>query len=174
MSGRRLLLVGMMGSGKSTVAALAGARLGWPVVDTDSLVEAEVGTSVAEVFARQGEAEFRARESRAIAQLANGPEPAVVSVGGGAVLSAANRSLLRRAGTVVWLRARPETLAERVGDGTGRPLLAGTPREAIERLVAEREPLYQEVADMVVDVDGLSPEQVVDKVVVEKVCERSK
>jgi len=160
---QRLLLVGMMGAGKSTVAGALAARLGWPLVDTDALVEQQAGASVAEIFAGQGEARFRALESAAVAGLQAGPEPLVVSVGGGAVLDQANRSALRRAGTVVWLRARPETLAARVGDGAGRPLLAGGGPGALERLLAEREALYRQVSDLVIDVDDLSPGQVVDK-----------
>jgi shikimate kinase len=160
---KRLLLVGMMGAGKSTIAELAAGRLGWPMIDTDAEVEAVAGMSVAEVFARQGEAQFRALESEAVAALAGGPEPLVASVGGGAVLRPANREALRRAGTVVWLRATPATLVARVGDGDGRPLLAGGAQGAMERLSAEREALYKEVADVVIDVDDLSLQGVVEK-----------
>ncbi len=88
----------------------------------------------------------------------------MVSVAGGAVLDPANRALLSGAGAVVWLRARPDTLAARVGDGAGRPLLDHDPAAALARLDAERRPLYQEVASGVVDVDGAGPDAVADRV----------
>lgn len=161
----RLLLVGMMGAGKSTVARLAACRLRWACVDTDEEVTRATGSSVADVFARRGEPFFRAQEARALAAALERPEPLVVSVGGGAVLDPANRALMRSAGTVVWLRARPETLAARVGDGGGRPLLAGNdddPTTAIRRIDDERRTLYEEVADVIVDVDDLEAATVAD------------
>jgi shikimate kinase len=163
-----VLFVGMMGAGKSTVANLLAARLGWPVVDTDGLVESRAGATVAEVFDREGEAAFRAAEAQAISELAQVDEPLVVSVGGGAVLSEANRSAMRAAGTVVWLRARPETLAARVGSGRARPLLhrsGVTPQAALEQLAVEREAYYRDAADLTVDVDDLSAGQAADVVI---------
>lgn len=155
----RLLLVGMMGAGKSTVARLAATRLGWPWVDTDSEVEAAGGATVADIFRRDGETHFRQEERRALDAVLRRATPLVISVGGGAVLDRGNRERLRAAGTVVWLRARPDTLIARVGEGDGRPLLAGdgAPEraETLRRLDAERRPLYAEVAHAVVDVDDL-------------------
>jgi shikimate kinase len=157
-----VVLVGMMGAGKSTVASVVARWLGWSRVDTDAVVEQRAGSSVAEIFARDGEEAFRAAESAAIAELRHIGRPVVVSVGGGAVLREANRRALRAAGTVVWLRASPATLAGRVGDGGGRPVLAGSglgAGEALEKLVRERRPYYEEVADVVVDVDEISSEE---------------
>src|SRR5580700_8126977 len=110
----RLLLVGMMGSGKTTVGHLAAARLGWPHLDSDAEVERETGQSVPEIFVSQGESAFRAAETAALVR-ALSVEPVVVSVAGGAVLDSQNRRLIRHSGTVVWLRADVETLADRVG-----------------------------------------------------------
>ncbi len=118
-----------------------------------------------ELFAEVGEPTFRAAESAALEVAVAGPDPVVVSVAGGAVLDPANRALLRRSGTVVWLRARPATLARRVGDGVGRPLLESDPAEALARLDEVRRPHYAEVAHAVVDVDDLDPDEVVDAVV---------
>src|ERR1035441_4410527 len=118
----RLLLVGMMGSGKTTVGHLVAQRLGWPHLDSDAEVEEAIGQSVPEIFAGQGEPAFRAAETAALVR-ALSVEPVVVSVAGGAVLDPDNRRLIAGAGTVVWLRAEVETLADRVGDGAGRPLL---------------------------------------------------
>jgi shikimate kinase len=164
----RILLVGMMGAGKSTVGLLLADRLGWAYADSDADVVARSGMAVPELFARRGEAAFRAMESEVLAQALASDEPSVVSVAGGAVLDPENRRLIREGGTVVWLRARPETLAARVGDGDGRPLLAGDDGTAavVRRLEAERRPWYEEVADTVIDVDDLAPDEVVERIVV--------
>jgi shikimate kinase len=159
----------MMGAGKSTVGRLVAGRLNRPHVDTDVEVERVTGSSVKEIFSARGEAEFRAEESRVLATVLERDVPAVVSVGGGAVLDGANRAALRGSGTVVWLRARPETLARRVGKNADRPLLAGAgdgggPVVALARIDAERRGLYEEVAAVVIDVDGLSPAVVADRV----------
>ena len=155
----------MMGAGKTSVAGALAARLGCRALDTDHIVEQEAGMSVPALFAARGEQAFRDAESSAIESFVLLPAPTVVSVGGGAVLRERNRRALRRLGTVVWLRARPATLAARVGSADGRPVLGREGSElekTMEKLVAERRPFYEEVADLVVDVDTLSPEQVAD------------
>ena len=164
--GDHVVLVGLMGSGKSRVAPLVAARLGRPVVDVDALVEARAGVSVADLFARDGEAAFRSAEAAALADALADPVPAVVAAGGGAVLEAASRERLGRAAQVVWLRARPAALAARLGEGRGRPLLAGAPPlEVLARLADERRPAYEAVSDAVVDVDEASPAEVAGAVV---------
>jgi shikimate kinase len=158
----------MMGSGKSTAGRLAAKQLGWTWVDIDAEITRASGVAVPELFARHGEAHFRREESRSLEDVLHRDEPLVVSVGGGAVLDPANRHALRGAGTVVWLRARPETLIERVREGAGRPLLAGAPEEreaTIRRIEAERRPLYADVAHDVVDVDGIKAHQVAERLV---------
>jgi shikimate kinase len=148
----------MMGSGKTTVGHLAAQRLGWPHLDSDAEVEEATGRSVPEIFATDGEPAFRAAESAALVR-ALGVEPVVVSVAGGAVLDAENRRLIASSGTVVWLRADVATLAGRVGDGAGRPLLDGDTERALAELDAVRRLLYAQLADEVVDVDDKTPEQ---------------
>ena len=161
----RILLVGMMGAGKTTTGQLLAQRLGWGYRDSDADVEAATGLTVPELFARDGEAAFRRAEATVLADACADPSPSVVSVAGGAVLSEANRRLIGSSGIVVWLRARPETLAARLGDGTGRPLLGDDPAEAVVRLNAVRAPLYAEVADLVLDVEDLDPAAVVDRII---------
>jgi len=161
---RRVLLIGMMGAGKTTVGRLVAEALGCPYLDSDAEVERTTGRSVPELFATDGEAAFRAAESAVLADALGRPGPCVVSVAGGAVLDPDNRSLLRGAGVVVWLRARPATLAARVGAGAGRPLLGSDPAAALARLEAERRPFYAELADVVVDVDDLEAGEAAERV----------
>jgi shikimate kinase len=163
----RILLVGMMGAGKTTTGRLVAHRLGWGYRDSDADVESETGLTVPELFDREGEAAFRAAEADVLAAACAEASPSVVSVAGGAVLSPDNRRLIAASGTVVWLRARPETLAVRVGDGIGRPLLGDDPAEAMVRLNAVRAPLYAEVADLVIDVDDLPAEEVARRILAE-------
>jgi len=170
----RLVLVGMMGAGKTTVGRELAARLGWRFLDSDDLVEAATGRTVSEIFATGGEAAFRAEESRALADALSAGSPAVVSAAGGSVLDPANRRRLATAGTVVWLRAGPATLADRVGDGAGRPLLRDDPGTALAELDAVRRPLYGEVADVVVDVDDLDPSTVTDRILAATALVRSR
>lgn len=161
---RKLLLIGMMGAGKTTVGRILADRLGWPYADSDSQVQQATGRTVPELFAERGEAGFRAAEAAALRSAVDGAGPAVVSVAGGAVLDPENRRVISSAGSVVWLRADPATLAARVGDGSGRPLLGDDPASALQRLDAVRRPLYADLADIVVDVDDLTPDDVADRV----------
>lgn len=167
MAGSTIWLVGAMGAGKSAVGARLAARLGLPFTDADAEVERAAGASVAELFAREGEGGFRARERAVIAGRAG--RAAVVALGGGAIEQPGAPELLARSGTVVWLRARPETLAERVGEAAERPLLAGLdPAERLTRLralLAEREPCYA-TARIAIDTDGLDADAVAERLAV--------
>jgi shikimate kinase len=160
----RIVLVGMMGAGKTTVGRLLSDRLGWDYLDSDAQVMAETGRTVPELFAERGEAAFRAEEARVLSDALSGDRPVVVSAAGGVVLFEANRQLIVRSGTVVWLRADPKVLAQRVGSGQGRPLLEGDAAAALIELDAVRRPLYAALAQVAVDVDSLTPHQVVDRV----------
>ena len=154
-----------MGAGKTTVGRRLAQRLGYPYLDSDEQVERRTGRTIPEIFAHSGEAAFRAEEKRALAQAVTSDGPVVVSVAGGAVLDPDNRHRLREAGLVVWLKADVETLARRVGDGEGRPLLGDDPAAALARLYEQRRPLYADLADVVVDVEHRSPEEAVEEIV---------
>lgn len=169
----------MMGSGKTTVGELLAKQLGATFVDSDEQVEAATGRSVREIWESDGEAAFRKEEAEALKRAVTegggggeGGDGRVIGVAGGAVLDPSNRLLIAEAGTVVWLRAKVETLVDRVsdsggeGDGEGdhRPLLADDPEGTLTRLSQERRALYEEVADIIVDVDDATPEGVVERI----------
>jgi len=137
-------------------------------------VEASTGSTVAELFAERGEDGFRSEETRVLVEAMAATPPAVVAAAGGAVLSGDNRALLTTGGIVVWLRADPSTLAGRLGSGAGRPLLGVEPAARLAELDAVRRPLYEEVADVVVDVDELDPSRVVDRILALTAFERSR
>lgn len=165
MSERHLVLVGLMGAGKTTVGRRCAKRLGRPFVDTDDLVVALAAMPVDEIWRDGGEARFRELEQRAVIDVCASPEPLVIACGGGTVVDSDNRRRLRDAGIVVWLRAPAAVLAQRVGTGARRPLLAGDPEGALVRLAAAREDAYAASAEIVVDTEELGRDQVADAVV---------
>jgi shikimate kinase len=157
-----LWLIGMMGSGKSTVGRALASRTGTAFLDTDLLVEGTAGLAVTEVFEEEGEAAFRMRESEAIRAAAAVAE-AVVATGGGAVLLTENVRVMKTSGPIVWLQADPVTLADRIGIAPGRPLL----RDAVvvERLsvmLEDRRGAYGRAADHVVATDDFTVEEVAE------------
>ena len=154
----RVVLVGTMGAGKTTVGSLLAEAWGVGFRDTDQDVEAMAGKSVQDIFVDEGEQEFRARERAAVAD-ALATHDGVLALGGGAVLDPATRALL--AGhRVVFLRVGISDAAQRVGLGVARPLLLGNVRARVKQLIEERTPVYEGLATYVVDTDGLTPEQV--------------
>ncbi len=160
---RRVLLLGSMGAGKTTVGEALAARTGWPHLDNDAVLRALTGRDARQLLA-EGEPVLRAAESRALAHVLALPEPLVAGVAAGVVLDPADRARLRDGGHVVWLRAPVDVLARRVGTGTGRPWLGDDPGAALRALAAVRDPLFAEVAAQVVDVAQRTPAQVVDDV----------
>jgi shikimate kinase len=161
-------LVGMMGAGKSAVGPRLARRLGQRFSDTDAEIERAAGTSISEIFASEDETAFRDREQRAIEARLGSQQ--VVALGGGAIAQPGTGDRLARAGTVVYLKAAPKTLLDRLGDCSGRPLLSEIAPEArlakLEALLAERETAYAS-ATISVDTDGRTIESVV-----EEICQR--
>jgi shikimate kinase len=155
----RIVLVGLMGAGKSAVAGRLAERLDARVVDTDEVVEAVTGSSITELFEREGEAAFRRHELEALRSALESEPPVVISTGGGIVTTEAARALLDAHHPVVFLDVSVPVAAVRVGDASSRPLLAGDPRGRLAELRAQRLPLYLEVADLRVAADarGLAP-----------------
>jgi shikimate kinase len=164
LNGPQLILVGPPGAGKTTVGRLAASRLGVPFRDTDEDVEQEMGKSIPEIFFDDGEAVFRAKEEDAVRRAVR-EHPGVLALGGGAVLSAESRALLK-GHYVVFLATGLADATKRVGMSAARPVLALNPRAQLQLLLAERLPLYREVASMEVSTDGKSPEQVLEELLV--------
>ncbi len=161
---RHLVLVGMMGSGKTTVGRRVARLLGRPFLDSDEIVEADTGRTVRQIFEAEGEAAFRAFERDALERSLASAVPAVIAAAGGSVLDEANRTAMKCHGHVVWLRSDPAVLAGRVGGADHRPLLAGDAEGVLRAMADDRGPLYLDVADDVIDVDVLAPDEVVDRV----------
>ncbi|MDP2292149.1 MAG: shikimate kinase [Actinomycetota bacterium] len=162
---QHLVLVGMMGVGKTTVARVVADRLGRRVFDSDAIIESRQGRTVREIFTDDGEEAFRALETEVLLEALASPEPVVVAGAGGVVLSATNREALKSSGArVVWLCADPATLVERVKSGGHRPLLDDDPAGTLQRMFRDREALYREVADAIVLVDNRSIGDVVEAV----------
>lgn len=148
---RNLFLIGMMGAGKTTVGRLLARRLKRPFYDSDHEIERRCGVEVAMIFDIEGEPGFRARETQVIDALSALPG-VVLATGGGAVLDPETRRRLAARGTVVYLHALPAELHQRIRHDRKRPLLAAVdPRLKLEQLYAQRDPLYREVADCVVE-----------------------
>jgi len=163
-----IFLIGYRGSGKSTVGPPLAAELGWDFVDADDLIEARAGQSITQIFASEGEAGFRDRESAMLQEL-SGRGRHVIATGGGMVERPANREVLRRSGWCVWLRGDPATLWERVRDdptshGRRPALTALAGIREVEEKVQAREPVYRETAHFAVETAGKSPDEVVSAI----------
>lgn len=163
----QICLIGPRGAGKTTCGRRLAARLSWPRVDTDETVEHAAGMSVSEFFVRHGEQAFRDAEQAAFEAL-HGRRPCVITTGGGIILRPINRVNLRSVDVVAYLTAEPAALCRRVNADvthSGRlPLTALSPYEEMVAILKQREPLYREVAHVVIDTTGQTPDDVVDAV----------
>jgi shikimate kinase len=157
----RVLLIGMMGSGKSTIGERLAAATGWPYVDNDDLVRRATGTSARRLVAEQGEGPMRAAERAALLDGVRVDAPAIVGVAAGTITDPAARDALRDGGHVVWLHADAGTLARRAAGASHRPWLDGDATAWMTDALAEREPLYRSVADHVFDTGTGSPDDAV-------------
>ena len=163
-----ITLIGYRGTGKSTLAAPLARRLGWDWLDADVELERRAGRSIKEIFATDGEPEFRRLERELLAELLQ-RDRIVVAAGGGAILNEATRRDLKTFGPVIWLQASVDAIERRLATdsttGQRRPNLTSTGgREEIERLLAIREPLYRECATIIVDADSAAPEQLIEDI----------
>ena len=162
-----LFLVGMPGSGKSTVGRQLSRRLGLPFFDSDHVIEQRLGCTIREYFEREGEAAFREVEEQVLAELAGGA-PAVIATGGGAVLRELNRRAMRDGGKVIYLRSSPEELYRRLRHDTQRPLLqVADPMARLRAMHAERDPLYREAAHFHIETGRPSVPTLVNMIVMQ-------
>ena len=160
---RPIVLVGLMGAGKSKIGRQISIDFDIEFIDTDTEIENIAGMSIAAIFDLYGEEKFREIEAREISKLLKG-KPAVISTGGGAYMQEKTRAIINQSGLSIWLKANPETLAERISNTDSRPLLRGKdPVKVLQQLAKERYPLYQE-AELVIDTDGLSLAKAIEKV----------
>jgi len=167
MKGQNIVLVGFMGCGKSTVAREVGIQLNYPHMDTDHLIVESVGQSIADVFSQHGEDHFRDLETELLSQIsAKECSKQIISTGGGLPVRENNREVLKKLGYVVWLKASVDTVMERTGKSSHRPLLnSENPREKVETMLAERDPIYAEVADLVINTDDLEISETVHGII---------
>jgi len=162
---RSIVLIGMMGVGKSSIGRRLGARLGIPFVDADAEIERAAGMSITDIFARHGEAAFRSGEARVIARLLNGG-PQVLATGGGAVMNPATRALIQERGVSIWLSAELELLLRRISKRKAeRPMLqTADPAATLRELLAAREPIYAQ-ADLTVQSRDVPHDAVVAEII---------
>lgn len=161
-----IILIGFMGCGKSTVGIRLSYKLRRVVEDTDKLIEKKEGLTINEIFKEKGEAVFRQMETECLKDLLECKEERVISTGGGLPMKKENHALLRELGTVIYLKISPQCVWERLKNDTSRPLLqCENPLERIGSLMKEREPHYEEAADVIINVDNKNMEQVLSEII---------
>ena len=159
---KNVILIGFMGAGKTTVGERYAKKHGLPMVDTDWLIEERAGMTISEIFAQKGEDEFRRTETAVLQTLLSDTQEKVISVGGGLPLREENRRLLKQLGTVIYLEVNPETVLKRLKGDTTRPLLqGGDVTQRVKEFLAVRGPIYREAAEMIVDVNDRTVDEIV-------------
>ncbi len=154
---RNIILIGYMGSGKSTVGRKAAKAVEYAFLDTDELIEKEEGITISKLFEEKGEPYFREKETETLLRLMEEPKGNIIATGGGLPMREGNAELLKKLGTVVYLKAETDTLVKRLSGDTTRPLLQnGELREKIETMLAVRGPVYEAAADVVIQTDNMS------------------
>ena len=162
---KNLVLIGFMGSGKTSVGLKLSYKLKMPVEDTDKLIERREGKSIRQIFEEEGEEVFRKKETELLGELADRQGRVIYSVGGGTPVREENRKLLRQLGTVVYLQISPETVYERLKGDTTRPLLqCENPLEKIRELIESRKEAYESCADIIIAVDLLDMEEILEQI----------
>lgn len=165
MMKKNLILIGFMGAGKTSVGQALAGKLGWPLSDTDQMIENEAGMPIARIFEEKGEQAFREIETAVLKRLIQEADEAVISVGGGLPLREENRRLLDTLGQTVFLQVKPETVIARLAGDTTRPLLSGDHvEERVRELLVYRNPIYRDAAGITVDVDGKEVSRIAEEI----------
>ncbi len=161
-----LILIGFMGSGKTSMGLRLSYRLQMPVDDTDKIIEARKGMTISQIFAEEGEGAFRQMETQLLREIREGKfSRRIISLGGGTPVQLQNQPIIKQCGTVIYLRIRPETVYERLKDDTSRPLLqCADPLEKIRKMIRERGPAYERCADLILDVDEKKQPELVEEI----------
>jgi len=160
-----VILIGYMGCGKSTVGVKLSYRLQQPFLDTDKIIEKKQERTISDIFATEGERYFRQLETACVKELLNDRTSYVIATGGGLPVQKENQPLLKKLGKVIYLRAVPETIYDRIKDDTRRPLLQGeNPMEKIRTMIKARGPEYEACADVIIDVDGKTFAQILTEI----------
>lgn len=161
-----IILIGYMGSGKTTLGKKISFRERIAFLDTDKMIEQKQGKAVSEIFDEEGENAFRQMETDCLKEIMGYSDRYIISVGGGLPLKEENRMLLKELGTVLYLRARPDTIYGRLKNDTTRPLLRGDdPEGKIRTMIQIRGPVYEEVADVIIDVDEKGYETLIGEII---------
>lgn len=162
---RNIILIGYMGSGKSTVGKKAAKALEYTFLDTDSLIEQAEGMTISRLFEEKGEPYFREQETETIRRLISEPKGKIIATGGGLPMREGNSDLLKELGTVIYLKAETDTLLKRLSGDTVRPLLQnGDLREKINTMLAVRGPVYEKCADVILETDNMSFYEIICKI----------
>ena len=162
---KNIILIGYMGSGKSTVGRKAAKALGFEFLDTDALIEETEGMTISSLFEAKGEAYFREKETDIILGLLEKLPGKIIATGGGLPMKEENRALLKQLGTVIYLKAEPDTLVQRLSGDKSRPLLqSGDLRQKIESMLEIRNPVYEQVADVIFQTDTMSFYEIICKI----------
>lgn len=164
-----IILIGFMGSGKTSVGKKLAESIGYDFKDTDEMIVSSEGKEIQEIFLKHGEEMFRKLESRLLLSIMDTLEMTVLSTGGGMSLRDKNVNLLRLMGQVIYLRASTSTIVDRLSDDTSRPLLKGeNQQEKVERLLEERDPIYEKAAAIIIDTDGKNIDEIVKEILGER------
>ena len=162
----KIILIGFMGCGKSSVGRNLAQKLGYVLIDTDKYIEEREARSISSIFAKEGEPFFRELETEVLGELAIAKEDMVLSAGGGLALKEKNRELFKQMGTTIYLKASPQTIYSHVKGDTKRPLLqCDDPRKRISELMKEREEFYQKAADIVIDTNDKNIDKIADEII---------
>ena len=161
---KHIYLIGYMGTGKTSVGKLLSERLNLPLLEMDEILSERFGMTINEIFDAFGEAAFRSAESDLLLEISTLENPSVVSCGGGVVLNDKNQEILRESGITVLLQAKPQEIYNRLKNNNDRPLISGSNKlEKISKIYEERLPIYEEAAEIIIDTDNKTPEEIVDE-----------